>query len=280
LAATGCGLTVHQKMAVQQFSTATTEFASLTRSEFIQSRQDVIEMNRLRILLGDESAKPLDGHFTLNRLQPRLRALEGLNRYGELLQTLLTTSSAADLQTSANDFVSSMNEIHSVQISDSDAEILGKAVVFAGSFLVEHKRARAMKKAVEFAHPYIVKTIGLVESDLDPDNDLWNAGYRHALIDLEGAVIDAPLLATNDLAGAQVVRRAKLVADENKERFDLVSKRIFEAAKDLSRAEGDLRASMAGGEISIADIQEYRQKVNDLKILLELTRSKQTSGSR
>jgi len=57
---TGCGLTVQQKTAVQQFGSATSDFAALTRSEFIQSRQDVIEMNRLRVLLGDESVKSLD----------------------------------------------------------------------------------------------------------------------------------------------------------------------------------------------------------------------------
>ncbi|HZI30798.1 MAG TPA: hypothetical protein VFF11_00575, partial [Candidatus Binatia bacterium] len=252
-------------MAVQQFSGATTEFATLTRSEFIQSREDVIEMNRLRVLLGDESAaKALEGHFTMERLQPRLRALDALNQYGELLQTLLTTSSSADLQSSADHFVSSLNQVQGIHISDADGKVFSRAVAFGGSFLVEYRRAKAMKRAVEFAHPYVVKTIDLVENDFDPDNDLWNAGYRHTQLDLEGAILDVPPLATNDLAGAQVVRTAKLAVQQNKARFAAVSQQILGAAKELSRAEGDLRMAMANGDVSVVDIQAFRGKVDEL----------------
>jgi hypothetical protein len=266
----GCGMTVQQRMAVGQFGSATTEFASLTRSEFIQSRQDVIEMNRYRILLGDDSVKSLDEHFTPERLQPRFQALDALSRYGDLLQSLLTTSSSADLRSSADGFVSSLNEIQGVNISEADGEMLGKVVSFGGSFFVEYKRAQAMKKTVEFAHRYVMKTIALVENDFDPNNDLWNAGYRHTRIELEGAIADVPPLATNDLAGEQVLRAAKLAAGEGQGRFDEVSKRILEVAKKLSQAENELRLAMLNGSISIADIQEYRTEVGELKTLFEL----------
>lgn len=269
----GCGLTVQQRMAVGQFGSATSDFASLTRSEFIQSRQDVIGMNRFRVLLGDDSVKSLDSHFTPERLKPRLQALDALSSYGDLLQTLLNTSSTADLVSSADGFITSLNKIQGVNISETDGELLGKIVSFGGSFFIEYKRSQAMKKTVEFAHPHIVKIIALVESDFDPNNDLWNAGYRHTRLDLEGAIADVPPLAANDLAGTQVLRSAKLTADENQTRFDEISKRILQVAKQLSRAEGELRATMANGTISIADIQKYREKVSELKGLFELLRT-------
>lgn len=272
VASAGCGLTIRQKTAVQQFGSATSEFATLTRSEFIQSRQDVIEMNRLRVLLGDESVVSLDGHFSLERVQARLRALDALNEYGELLQTLLTTSSQEDMKSSADNFVSSINQIEGVHIADDQAETLGKVIAFGGTCLVEYKRTKAMKKVVEFAHPYVVKTIELVERDFDPGNDLWNAGYRHIKLDLEGAIADLPPLSTNDLAGVQVVRVAKLTAEQNDVRFNLVSEQVLGAAKMLSRAEENLRMSMLSDEISVSDIYEYREKVKEMKTLFQLLR--------
>ncbi len=83
-----------------------------------------------------------------------------------------------------------------------------------------------------------------------------------------------PFLNDNDLASAQVVESAKLAAWENKARFELVSKQILEATKLLSKAEGELRAAVADGGVGVADIQEYRAKVNELMSLIELMRSK------
>jgi hypothetical protein len=143
VALTGCGLTVHQRMAVQQFGAATTDFASVTRGEFIQSRQDVIEMNRTRVLLGATNVEVLDDPFTLETTQARLRALDALNQYGKLLLVLLTTSSAAELQTSADDFASSLNGVQGVQLNAGQAEALGKALTLGGGLLVEHTQQAA-----------------------------------------------------------------------------------------------------------------------------------------
>jgi hypothetical protein len=266
----GCGLTMHQRMGVQQFSSATTEFASLTRSEFIQSRQDVIEMNRLRVLLGDASLEALDDPFSLETTQARLRALDALNQYGELLQTLLTTSSAAELQTSADGVVSSLNNVHGAQMNPSEAEAIGKAMSFAGGFLVEHKRARAMKRVVALAHPHVVKVIDLVERDFDPNHDYWSAGYRRTCLDLTTAIRNTPSLATNDLAGAQVVRASRLAVRENRLRFELVSTNIQEGVKHLRDAEERLHTGMTSAEMTTEDIQEYQAKVNEMRTLFEL----------
>ena len=49
----GCGLSTRQQAAVQTFSTATLDFATVSSAEFVKSRTDVVEMNGLRMALGD-----------------------------------------------------------------------------------------------------------------------------------------------------------------------------------------------------------------------------------
>jgi hypothetical protein len=131
-----------------------------------------------------------------------------------------------------------------------------------------------MKRVVELAHPHVTNVIALLERDFDPNDDFWSAGYRRARLDLESAVRKVPPDAAKDLAGAQVVRSARLAGKENKLRFELVSASILEAVKRLREAEGQLHAAMTSRDITMTDIEEYRAKVNEMKTLFELLRSK------
>jgi hypothetical protein len=70
----GCGLRLQQRAAVQRFSAATIDFATLTSSELVRSRTDVLEMNTLRDQLNDDAVKPdrKDEHFTVERVKVRV----------------------------------------------------------------------------------------------------------------------------------------------------------------------------------------------------------------
>ena len=70
----GCGLSVQQRAAVQKFSAATIDFATLTSSELVKSRTDVLEMNTLRVQLNDDTVKldRMDAHFTVERVKERV----------------------------------------------------------------------------------------------------------------------------------------------------------------------------------------------------------------
>ena len=271
-AVTGCGLTVQQKTAVQQFGSATSEFAALTRSEFIQSRQDVIEMNRLRVLLGDDSVQSLDAPLTPDVMQSRLRALDALSSYGTLLLTLLTTSSEAELQNSADGFISSFRRVPSLSITDDQKNAIGKAVAIGGSGLVEHKRANAMREIIALAHPHVTNVIALIQRDFDPDNDFWNAGYRQTTTDLEGAVEDHLPIPDSDFASLRFVRSARLTALENAARFVRVCNEIREVASALQSAQEKLRETVSEQKVEPGDIQEYRDRITEMKTLFELLR--------
>jgi hypothetical protein len=76
----GCGLTLQQRAAVERFSAATIDFATLTSSELVRSRTDVLEMNTLRVQLNDDTVKldRMDAHFTVEQVKVRVDAMHAL----------------------------------------------------------------------------------------------------------------------------------------------------------------------------------------------------------
>ena len=52
----GCGLTIQQKAALDQFATATRGLSVAAQTEFQKSRQDVIGMNRIRLVRSNPMA--------------------------------------------------------------------------------------------------------------------------------------------------------------------------------------------------------------------------------
>lgn len=89
----GCGLTIQQKAALGQFATATRDLSVAAQAEFQKSRQDVVDMNRLRLELGDANADvtKLDSLLTLDRTRDRIVALQALEDYAGLLNKLVGT---------------------------------------------------------------------------------------------------------------------------------------------------------------------------------------------
>lgn len=84
----GCGLTIQQKAALDQFATATRALSMAAQTELQKSRQDVVDMNRLRLELRDSTAD------VANLDSPLLWiALQALEDYGVLLNKLVGTAS-------------------------------------------------------------------------------------------------------------------------------------------------------------------------------------------
>ena len=188
----GCGLTVTQRAAIDRFSAATSDFATVGRSEFEHSRADVIEMNRRRQALGDDSVPAnLDEPFTIDRSLPRLAALEALQEYAQLLAALVSTTPPGEVKAASDSFLANLRRVPGVSVSDMDAQTIGRVVVLGGTLLIEYKRKTAIREVVDVAHPHILATIGLVKQDFDPHSDLWNAGYRQVTLDLRGAALAA-----------------------------------------------------------------------------------------
>src|SRR5438477_12793331 len=101
-----CGLSTRQQAAVQTFSAATLDFATVSSAEFVKSRTDVLEMNGLRMALGDKvNHAGMDGPFTVDQVKTRLDALAALQGYATLLHTLVTSSQEEELKRASDSFV-------------------------------------------------------------------------------------------------------------------------------------------------------------------------------
>ena len=240
----GCGLNIQQKAALDQFATATRDLSVAAQAELQKSRHDVVEMNRLRLELGDPTADlaNLDSLLTLDRTRERLVALQALEDYGGLLTKLVGTTSQEALLDAGKTFVGNLRQVKGIQLTDQEAEGIGKAVAAVGGLYVEHKRASAVRHVVETAHTPVLAVIDLLKRDFDPASDFWNAGYRQTTLDLKGhAVAISASVAENDLASKQSIQRAKTIAAENMDRFQRVSKEISALSATLAEAQKNLR---------------------------------------
>ena len=86
------------------------------RSEFEHSRADVIEMNRRRLALGNDSVPAnLDGLLTIDRTLPRLAALKALQEDDRLLASLVATTPPGEVGAAPQEGFRSIGQCHGCQ---------------------------------------------------------------------------------------------------------------------------------------------------------------------
>ncbi|TKB71702.1 MAG: hypothetical protein E8D46_16350 [Nitrospira sp.] len=272
----GCGLTIQQKGAVNQFATATRDLSVSAQAEFQRSRQDVVEMNRFRLELGDPMAdvNKLDSLLTLDRTRDRIMALQALEDYGGLLNKLVGIVPEGELLEASNTFVGSLKQVKGVQLTDQEAGGIGKAVAAVGGLYVEYKRAAAVRHVVETTHAPVLAVIDLVKKDFDPNSDFWSAGYRKTAVDLSGHAESLDLLyPPKDLLSKQSTQRAKTLATENMNRFSAISVQIMTLVSTLAEAQKNLRLVLNPSELNVQSIDHLATQVRDFKTIYGLLRN-------
>lgn len=272
----GCGLTVQQKAALDHFASATHYFSTIAQTEFQKSRQDVIEMNRVRFELGDPRVKPteLDQLLTRDRAETRLMALQALEDYAVLLRKLVGVVPEGELLDASNTFVTNLRSIKGASLSDQQAEGIGKAVAAVGGLYVEHKRARAVREVVDTANEPIVTVIGLGKRDFDPAAMGWNAGYKLMATELDGrATKVGASVQADDVTARQSVLRAQALAAENTARFDLISAEIVRLASAVADAQKNLRVVMNPSSLNTEGIDQFATRVREFKSIYSMLRN-------
>jgi hypothetical protein len=275
----GCGLTGGQRAAVKEFAAATSDFSTLAADEFAKSRDDVIEMNGLRVSLADQSLRatdPLDQFFTVDRVKIRVDALNALKEYADLLATLATSSNQGDLQAASDSFIASLRRVKGVSLTDGQAGAIGKAVVAVGGLVVEHMRLQAVKTVVESAHPSIQQVIDLVERDFDPTQDHWSLGYDLVLKSLNGRARDLAAHAATQpsVTDTATVQHALSVASTNETRRKAIADQLLASATKLRNAEKNLRQVTQAPQLSFEDIQQYAAQVEDFATIYKILRGR------
>lgn len=271
----GCGLSVHQRAAVQKFSAATIDFADLTSSELVKSRTDVLEMNKLRLQLKDDTIKPtqMDEHFTVDRVKARVDAVGALKEYAELLHTLVTTSQEAQLRNAADSFVASLRKVQGVSLSDEKAGAVGAVVQEIGGFVVEYMRAKAVRDVVTAVHPTILQVLELVRRDFDPSSDHWSLGYDKVIVALDGAVGLVPG-GPGAAANAALVGEAQALSAKNRGRFRSIAEQVSKTALALRDAQVNLRYTLQTTEVTIEDINTFASRIDDFVKVYRILRDR------
>jgi hypothetical protein len=270
----GCGLTRQQRAAVQQFSAATIDFATLTSSELIRSRTDVLEMNTLCIQLNDNTIKPdrLDAHFTVERVKVRVEAMQALEEYAHLLHALVATSQQEQLQSAADRFVTSLRKVQGVSLSDDKAGAIGVAIQQVGGLVVEYQRAKATREVVMASHDTILQLLDLVRRDFDPQADHWSLGYELVSQSLVGAA-NVAATGPNPALNALLIGEARVVDAQNMARFNTVAAQVEGSAAALREAQINLREVLQSPDITVENINRYVSQIQDFVEIYSILRA-------
>lgn len=263
----GCGLTTNQKAAATRFSAATIDLSSLAAAEFVNGRNDVIEMNRLRKQLGDKTAIL---QLTLEDTKARVEAVNALKEYGQLLHTLTTSSQTEELKNAAESCVASLKKVDGVSLDNTEAGAIVQAVQAVGGFWIEHMRKKAAIKVVEHAHPHVIKLTDLMIQSFDPENDYWSLAYDYTVKYLQNAAKEAVKADPND----RMAIEANSIADLKKKRFENVSEKILDAARNVRSAHDNLKNVLHYDEISTDEIDNLVVKIEDFITIYNILKEK------
>lgn len=271
----GCGLTLQQRAAVERFSAATIDFTTLTSSELIKSRTDVLQMNTLRVQLNDDTVKPdhMDEHFTVDRVRVRVDAMHALKEYAELLHTLVTTSQQAQLKNAADSFVASLRKVQGVSLSDDKAGAIGMAIQQVGGLVVEYMRAKAAREVVTASHDAILQLVDLVRRDFNPQADHWSLGYDVVVTALVGAA-EFAAVGPNAAMRAPLVGEANVVAAQNRARFTTLAVQVDGSAVALREAQINLRDVLQSSDVTFDGINSYVTQLQDFVEIYSILRAR------
>lgn len=255
-----CGLTPPQRADVAAFGRSATALADVARDEFLETREQVVDMNRRRYLMDDDAVDPaeLGGLMTRERLDERLLALDALADYGHALTLLLGAADADQRATAVNSFVTGLGKIDGLGLEPQQAGMLTKVATNIGGLAVEAKRRAAIEQVVETVNDAVIELADIVASEFDPVNGAWVQAYDLTALELRGRMVDAGY-------SSAMRRKEELEHAERRTRLEHVAWKIVDAAEQLAYAQETLRQSLADPRINRLEVQAFVGLVHELR---------------
>jgi hypothetical protein len=196
----GCGLTVLQKQQVSQFSIATESVSTITQTQFISTREKVIDLERRRLIMR-KNAPPrnfdLDGGLSLIGISTQISTLKALDSYAKLLNKLASDDQSEALTDAANRF---MTQYETAKKSDESDYSLDNAksnsligvLNITNSWLVEKEKKNSIKKVVKAYSKEIGVLANLIRNDVTltgyslcrEDNEVIESDIKEGVIDI------------------------------------------------------------------------------------------------
>ena len=260
-----CGLTGEQRSAAMQLGHAAQSSGDFASGQFPKLRQMVISMNVTDVEIGG-TGKPgeLDKNFSASTVAIRVQAARALASYGELLVALVTETQAAELQQASNDFVSSVKSISGKRLSDAQLDAIGSIVDQAGGWIVEYKRAKAIKTIVPQAAPEVEHLCDLLINDFSQTGMNLSQQVDATAQRLRGDIDVALAEKDTSFAERSVAMQGQTLAEQADAELTLVNAQAIQALKALKTANQDLVKALTEQQYNAADIENLGAQINML----------------
>lgn len=170
----GCGLTPIQKQQVTQFATATESVATTTQDRFKTARDEVIELERRRLIMRSEEPPKsfdIDGGLSAEGIATQIAALKALQSYGDVLNKLASNDQGEAITKSATNFLTQFEAAKQTQDAtyklddNKKAAVLG-VVGIVESWFVENEKKKKIRPIIEAYSEDIGKLTELLKNDL------------------------------------------------------------------------------------------------------------------
>ncbi len=268
---TGCGLTKIQKKNATRFSKATVALSQATSNELIAMRNGVIQMNTYGLAaVGEKEPLPqiqnIEQTFSSEAIKIRIQAVEVLNTYGKLLLSLVEETQEKELKEASEKFTSSLNGLpENYKIDGLDTEAAQEAVYQIGRFIVEAKKAKAVRQIVTKYKSTIDTLCDKLsqEFDVNQGNRLltqYQLAGDNVIVKIQDAFLDS-----DDILTRQELVEMYKKTQSQRDRVSTVSKNISTAISNMKTANKKLSESLtAKTEINMDTIKEYGSSVKEV----------------
>jgi hypothetical protein len=286
LGVAGCGLTAAQKAAIGQFSRATAAIGETTAEELARMREGTIQANMSTlIIIGQDRPAPgetapraalitpatVERQFTIETTSRIGHAARALQSYGELLQALVEDTQAKELRSAADAFLTNLKAVPGVSLADRQADVVSAAVYAVGRFVVERKKAEAVKTIVPTTAPHVDTITGLLTREFDPDKDgSLASAFKGAAERLRGEA-SAAFRGAPSAAERAVLLPAWEYGRMSSLRSEEIHKRASLAVAGVQRSHALLVQALQHDRWGAADVQavvtEFRKEIRTLGTL-------------
>jgi len=260
-----CGLTSEQRAVATQLGHAAQSSGDFASDQFPKLRQMVISMNETDVEIGG-TRKPgeLDKNFSASTVAIRVQAARALASYGELLIALVTETQAAELQQASNDFVSSVKSISGKRLSDAQLDAIGSIVDQARGWIVEYKRAKAIKAIVPQAAPEVEHLCDLLIKDFSQTGMNLSQQVDATAQRLRGDIDVALAEKDTSFAERSAAMQGQILAEQADAELTLVNAQAIQALRALKTANRDLVKALTEQQYNAADIENLGAQINML----------------
>jgi ribosomal protein L17 len=267
---TGCGLTSKQIIKAQSFGTATTYIGKLGEEEFVNIRNEIIEMNKELVSIDNtKTASDLvfDRPTSPEETATRIAAAKALRSYGELLVKLATEDRTENLEKVANSLINNTSAALKKDLSDEKKGAINKIFVGLGSFWVEKKKADAVREIIPAYEQAVNELADMLTKDFSVDDDAL--GYLKAYDTTAKRLKNASMRLVNAGDKYSVLERDRAVqglvlSEKAITRANEISKKTKEAISGLKKANIELVKVIKEEAYSTDDIKEYAKQIQEL----------------